>query len=249
MKIKTHQLLLAFLSVAAALVVPDDLEDGTYIIDPEDPSALTRRDGVSEQERWANWQSNPLYVPNYHFPYLPGVVFPDDTEAVPKLPKTPEITEDNAPPRDNITYHDAEYIPMTRADCHNDLHWFRERDYLQARESILDYCDRFLVSKKTRLMAVSKHGNVVAYVCNFDRKAPVICSRREWEQAEDKWLTPKCGALGPGFVAMDGLKKIYGRTYVGEKVCPELYRVRDRTFKGFLGRQRNDNEWKRDGVC
>lgn len=246
-------LLTHLLAFTTAYVVPADLPDGTYIV-PHLNNLEASTDDVPITNLTfitANNPSTTIHARQYNddgteHSFFPQIGWPED----PRIPSVPQpnfpLDIEYPPIRDNGTYRPLEHIDATRWDCFHDARNFNPRDIAQARASMMDYCDRFLVPMRTRNMAVSKYGNVVVYVCNWEWEHQ-ICDRREYAEVEGKWLNRMCGTLGPGFVAMDGWKKAYGRAYVGMRICPEGVKMKDVSFVGEFGRDGSQFAQKGDG--
>ena len=175
---------------------------------------------------------------------LQPVSFPEDPSQVrhrPPLKNGPP--QPDFVPRDNLTFVEHEYLLVSRYDCTHEAELFGLRDIEQARATMLDFCDRFMVPGRTRLLGASKNGEVAYYVCNYSKK-PVGCSRREFAQAEDRWLDRMCGVMGAGYIHMPKWMKMYGRAYTDTDVCPGGTKMVNVMFRGQFGVTDNgDANW------
>ncbi|KAK2592489.1 hypothetical protein QQS21_009799 [Conoideocrella luteorostrata] len=152
---------------------------------------------------------------------LPPIDDPDDTNKPyqPSLPAKEERVAFPAPHRDNATlatqFQEPFYI--SNHDCDFDKPRFRENEYLEAQQSMFRYCDLYLVPKKTRLLVLSKYGNVMLYICNWSKK-DALCTREHWMFVENQQLTRQCDGA-PGWAEMKKEKKVLGSAYPKDRVC------------------------------
>lgn len=115
----------------------------------------------------------------------------------------------------------VERIPFTfyMFDCNFASPRFPLEPYMEAREGLLRYCDKWGVPASTRHLAFSKVGDVVVYVCNTHRKKVNFCHRNEWRWIEENVFDRRCGQLTSAFVKSAFSDRTYGRAWKGERVC------------------------------
>ncbi|PHH59615.1 hypothetical protein CDD81_2827 [Ophiocordyceps australis] len=216
--------LFCLVHLAAAWVMPDNLQDGMYMVD------IGRR-GPRLHRRVDNWlptADSSTSVQGVD----PGKRADFNTRKGRKRIRVHQVT---APFR-NASHHDLLPVPVGGHHCDKLVSKLPLWEYAEARQGLKRYCDEYLVPEKTMHLAVSANGSVAAFVCNY-ASYPQVCSGREFQWIERHWLDRRCGFGFPGQVWVQFWEKWYGRAFPGMKLCPlriwEGRRLRESLWMGY----------------
>lgn len=112
-------------------------------------------------------------------------------------------------------------FPVEAIDCDHATRRLSLPSYMEAREGLLSYCDKYDVDAQTRHLSISKSGDVIVYVCNVDGSRN-FCSRNEYQWLEENILDITCGERQPGYAVGNAGGRGYGRAWKGMRICPGL---------------------------
>jgi hypothetical protein len=193
-----------------------DLDDGTYIVESsglETPGIKPIEDVMDPRD-----VDNPLSKLKKRNNYY------DVSDRFAQNPRNEKLFKGMSslkPPLKQNELAGPERIPFTfhMFDCNFASPRFPLEPYMEARDGLLKYCDKWGIPPATRHLAFSKVGDVIVYVCNTDKKKANFCHRNEFRWIEENVFDRRCGQLTSAFVKSAYADGTYGRAWKGERIC------------------------------
>lgn len=162
-----------------------------------------------------------LPAPTYYNPFSDGV--PSIPAPVQFLPERPVTKPKNSRPPKGKPLPPSPNglkapLPVSEYRCGFNVPRLNRRDYEQARDGLLAYCDDFMIPRRSRHIAVSVNGDVAAFVCNSSSK-PNFCSRDVWDWVEANYFDRICHPRTAAWVHSKKTRLGYGRGWKNMKMC------------------------------
>ncbi|PHH70716.1 hypothetical protein CDD82_6962 [Ophiocordyceps australis] len=223
-------LLFCLVSSATAWVMPENLQDGLYIVHLGGKEPRLHRRMVSD-ESMANSTTSVQAVDQGQ-----GRDF-DSREGRERI----RVDQIDAPFRDK-SHHDLLPVPVAGYHCDKLGSKLPIWEYAESRQGFKRYCDEYLVPRHTVHLAVSANGSVATFMCN-NADIPQVCSAREFQWVERHWLDRRCGFGFPGQVWVQPWQKWYGRAFPGMGLCPRTkWKVRKLRESIWIGHPHSHRE-------
>lgn len=215
-------------------VVPRDLEDGLYTVTFSNTDDTASAPIVKRQLVVPAFNVTAVPPKKENKPYKRPQGIETEPEPIDRFsPKYPPLRVNNTC-NENLQSH----LPfdLTEGKCSSKAPPLDEQSWYQARDSLYDYCDRYSLAPKRKVIAVSKSGNVIAYACNYGRLTTRTCSRQEYRHASDYYFDGGCGLLRPAWIQMYKTMKEYGRAHTGMPICTRRRQMEEQDWSGASGR-------------
>ncbi|KAH7153405.1 hypothetical protein EDB81DRAFT_758355 [Dactylonectria macrodidyma] len=228
---------LTLTSLCAGWVFPRDLPDGVYHItlsDEHDAEATSIVKRGSTPEYVQKWWDTDLHADGGKPLEL------NDPFALPdELPPTLPV---NDPPGDPGLTRLTPHVKEGAWRCIYNQPPYERPEYEIARSNLLNYCSRWGLPRRTAHISAARHGQVVVWVCNMEKKENT-CSGLDYLWLEKHYLDQYCEPGTPGWVRVHQFNLAYGRGWIGDDICPIDYDTgkphmipipRERPVKGII---------------